>query len=124
MKAALDDFAAETGDHVIDRGHRAAGGKQIIGNQDTLAGLDGIRMDLEGIGAVFEIIGLAEGFERKFPRFTHQDDAGTELVGQRRADDKAAGFDADDLVECSCRCNDAQSDRSSGERHEGQQGAW
>src|SRR5262249_26817030 len=50
------DLSAEFFNQFCRGEGRAAGGKKIVANQNTLAGLDGVFMHFERIGAVFERI--------------------------------------------------------------------
>src|SRR5688500_17222180 len=50
------DLAAEFLDQLGNGGGGAAGGEYVIDDQHLLAGFDGVRMDLEDIGPVFESV--------------------------------------------------------------------
>ena len=61
--------------------------------------LDGVEVDLEGVGAVLERVGLADGARRQLARLADRDEAGAEPLGHRRAEDESAALDADDDVD-------------------------
>lgn len=93
------DLAAQFFDELDGGFHGAAGGKQVIYQQDALAGLNGIAVDLEGVGAVFEIVS-DPGYRRgQLARFAHWNKTGVEAVGKRGAEDESARFDAEDEVD-------------------------
>jgi hypothetical protein len=92
------DFAAQALDEFDGGLHGAASGEEVVDDDDALAGTDGVLVDLEGVGAVLEIVldGFSGGGE--LAGFADGDKAGVEAVGERGAEDKAAGFDAEDDV--------------------------
>ena len=47
-EAQAGDLAAELADELHGGLHGAAGGEQVVDDDDALAGLDGVEMDLEG----------------------------------------------------------------------------
>ena len=93
------DFAAELFDELDGGFHGAAGGEQVVDEQDALAGLDGVEVDFERVGAVFEIVGDAGYRCGQLARLADGDEAGIEAVGERGAEDESAGFDAEDEVD-------------------------
>ena len=50
------DGAAELLDQLHGRAHGAAGGEQVVYEKDALAGLDGVLVNLERVGAVLEVV--------------------------------------------------------------------
>src|SRR6185437_5272504 len=60
-EAQACDLAAELADQLDGGLHRAAGGEQVIDDDDALAGLNGVEMDLERVAAVLEVVGHACG---------------------------------------------------------------
>src|SRR5215813_3203874 len=55
-KSQSCDFAAELLNELDRRFHGAAGGEQVVDENNALAGCDGVHVDLERVGAVFEIV--------------------------------------------------------------------
>ena len=92
-------FTARSTDQINGRTGGAAGGDQVIYQQNALTRFDRIGVDFHGVGAIFQIIFLADGFPRQFTFFTHGHKTNTQLVGDCTAKDKATGFDPGDLVD-------------------------
>ena len=78
--AAISD---QLGTHVLDklacRRNGTTGGNEVIDDKDAIAGLKGIRVDLERIGAVFEFVADGHGLARKLSGLTCGDEARAEL---------------------------------------------
>ena len=94
-----DDFSAQLLDELDGGFHGAAGGEQVVDEDDALAGLDGVEMDFEGVGAVFEIIGDAGDGGGKLFGLADGDEAGIKAVSERGSKDEAAGFNAEDEID-------------------------
>ena len=67
-----DDFAAELLDELDGRVHGAAGGEQVVDDDDALAVLDGVEMDFERVGAVLEVVVDAGDLRGELFRFPIQ----------------------------------------------------
>src|SRR5208282_2528009 len=91
--AAFDD-AAELLDELGGGGGGAAGGEEVVANDDTLAGLDGVFVDFEGVGAVFQSIGDGGGFGGELLGLSNGNETGVEAIGQSGSENEAARFDA------------------------------
>ena len=76
----------------------AAGGEQVVADDDAVAGSDGVFVEFERVGAVFEGVGDGARFCGEFFRLSNGDETGAESIGERGREDEAAGFDAGDLV--------------------------
>ncbi len=63
-----------------------------------LAGLDGVGVDFERIGGVFELVGDGHRFRGEFFWFANGDESGVEAVGESRGENEAARFDSGDDV--------------------------
>ena len=86
--------------HQLGRGQGgAAGGQQVIDDQDFLAGLDAVLVDFQGVAAVFQGVLFADGPGRQLARLARRDETAAQLVGQHAAEDEAARLDAHDLVD-------------------------
>src|ERR1700710_625777 len=55
-EAQADNLSAELADELHGGLHGAAGGEQVVDDENALAGLDGVEVDLEGVGAVFQVV--------------------------------------------------------------------
>jgi hypothetical protein len=93
------DLAAELLDELDGGFHGAAGGEQVVDEDDALAGLDGVEVNLERVGAVFEIVGDAGDWRGELARLAHGDEAGIEAVGQSGAEDESARLNAEDEID-------------------------
>src|SRR5215217_7409496 len=58
------NLGAEALDQIGGGADRAAGGKKVVDDQYTHAGLDGVAVDLDSVGPVFECVFLAQGRRR------------------------------------------------------------
>ena len=76
----------------------AARGEEVVAKQDGLAGLDGVLVEFELVGAVFELVGDGGSFSGKLFWFAHGNETGTQTIGQCGGENEAAGFDAGDDV--------------------------
>ena len=75
----------------------AAGGNQVVNDKDDIAGLDGVGVDLQRIGAVFKLVALRDDLARKLAGLACGNEPCVQLVCNRGADDEAAGLGADNL---------------------------
>src|SRR5882762_8880701 len=75
------------------------GGEQIVANNYALAGLDGVFVDFERVGAVFQGIRDAGGFGGKLLRFSNGDKSCAKPVRQCGSKNEAAGLDPRDHVD-------------------------
>ncbi len=93
------DLRAALGDQLAGGTHGAAGGEQVVDDEDALALNEGVHVDLEAVVAVFEgvvhavdvageLAGLAQGYE-----------AAGEGLGDGGAEDEAAALCTDDVVD-------------------------
>ena len=64
-----------------------------------LAGRDGVGVDLDRVGAVFEVVLLGHRGAGKLARLADRDEADTERVGHGGTKDEPSSFDADDSVD-------------------------
>ena len=67
--------------------------------QAALAGTDGILMDLDTVGSIFELVFLPLDLPGKLSLFAGHHHAAIEVVRQRSPDDEPARFDGHDLVD-------------------------
>src|SRR5919109_632055 len=59
----------------------------------------GIVMHFERVGAVFELVALLVSLRRQLPRLADRNEAGTQAMRDRGAEDEAAALDSDDGVD-------------------------
>src|ERR1700682_6373523 len=95
-----DHLTSELANQANRGGCGAARGQYIIDDQDLLAGFDGIRMDLELVGSVLELVRLADGFPGQLAHLADGYETGVELDGDRRARDETARLDGGHEVGC------------------------
>jgi len=96
----IHEDAIKPGDRVIICDDLlATGGEQIVADDDTVTGFDGVFVDFQGVGAVFKGVGNCRSFCRKFSWFAHRNEARTQAISQRRRKDKTTGFYAGDDVD-------------------------
>lgn len=74
----------------------AAGGEEVVDDDDTVTGCEGVAMDFEGGGAVFEVVGGFDGLVGEFSFFTNGNEGNAEEGGDGGAEDEAPGFDGGD----------------------------
>ena len=92
-------LAAEPLDQADGGRRRPAGGQHVVDDQDPLADVDGVAVDLEQVGAVLELVLLGLDLPGQLARLADGHEAGAEPVGDRGGDDEPPGLDADDLVD-------------------------
>ena len=65
---------------------------------DALSRRDRVGLDLDRVAAVFEIVGVGDGRARQLAALAHHDEAAAEAERERRGDEEAARFDADEQI--------------------------
>ena len=68
-----NDLTAGFFDQFDRSASRTSGGQYIVVDEHPVAGDDGIGVDLEGVGAVFQVVRNGEGGERQLAFFTDRD---------------------------------------------------
>src|SRR5450759_5077506 len=85
-----DDLALES----LDQLHRPVDGptrcEQVVHDEDLLARLDRVAVDLQRVGSVFERVLDADGLRRQLAELAYGYEAGAQLVGHRGREDEAA----------------------------------
>ena len=82
----------------VDRGFGgAAGGEEVIDQDDVFSGMDGVLMDFEHGVAIFEGVGFSNRLPGEFTGFSHRDEPDSQTVGDGGAEDEPAGVDTDDF---------------------------
>src|SRR4051812_7941160 len=71
----------------------SAGGQHVVDDEDSRGAIECVRMNLEHIGAVFELIGLRALVKRKLPRLPHRDKSRPQLLGNRAAEYEPTALD-------------------------------
>src|SRR5207244_11508578 len=77
----------------------AAGGEHVVDDEDRVAGLEGVEVNLELSRPVFELILEGFGMPRELAGLAHGHQTGAQAVGHGRGDDEPARLDGDDLVD-------------------------
>src|SRR5215211_5686679 len=80
-------LAAEALDEAGGGPGGAAGGEHVVDDQDPLAGGDGVGVQLQGGGAVLERVLLGLDLVGQLAGLADGDEAGPEVVGDRRVED-------------------------------------
>jgi hypothetical protein len=75
------DFAAEAFGELRGGDGGASGGEKIVDDEDALAFLDGVLVDLKSVGAVFEVIADLGGGGGEFAGLADGNESGVEAVG-------------------------------------------
>ena len=88
-KPRPDDLALQPLDQLDRALDRAAGRQQVVDDEDLLAGLDRVAVDLEGVRPVLEGVLDGDRLGRQLAQLADRDEAGVELVGHRGAEDEA-----------------------------------
>ena len=92
------DVGADAAQQRDRRVHRPAGRQQVVEHDDALTLRNRIGLDLDRVGAVFERVFVADRGARQLVLLAHHGEAEPEPVGERRGDQEAARFDADQPV--------------------------
>lgn len=90
------DGGAGAGDEFAAGLEGAAGGEEVVDDEDALVLADGVGVNFEAVGAVFEFVADADGFAWELATFSDGDKASGEGLGDGGAEDEAAGFGTDD----------------------------
>ena len=99
MKVAPTTMPPVRADELGRRLGRAAGGDQVVDDQDALARPDGVLVDLDDVDAVFQRVLLADGLPRQLALLADRDEAAAQPVGDGAAEDEAARLDAGHRVD-------------------------
>src|SRR5215212_11057992 len=86
------DDAAGVLDELAHGAGGAAGGEEVVHDEDAVAAGDGVDVDFEGVGAVFELVGGGYGFPGELVGLAGENEALAGAVGEGSAEDEAAGF--------------------------------
>ncbi len=85
---SVSHFTTQTTDQFNGRFDSAAGCQQIVHHQNFVARFDGINVDFQLIGAVFQVVIFTDGFTRQFARFTDRYKANAQTQSYRSAKQK------------------------------------
>src|SRR6267142_1803824 len=94
---AFDD-AAELLDELHSSGGGASSGKQIVADDDALAGFHGVFVNFERVRAVLQRVGNAGGLGGELLWLANGNEAGAEPVGQGGGENEAARLDSRDDI--------------------------
>src|ERR671916_1497530 len=85
-------------DEVAHRAGRAAGRQQVVRHEYAGALAYGVVVGFQGVGAVLKVVGGGDRLPRELVRLAGQDQAFSGPVGERGAEDEAAGLGGEDVV--------------------------
>src|SRR5829696_782416 len=91
-KCDAGDDAARVLDELAHSAGGAAGGEEVVGDEDAGAWRYGVGVGFQGVGAVLEFVGGGNGFAGKFVRLAGEDEPFAGAVGEGCAEDEAAGL--------------------------------
>src|ERR1035437_326683 len=92
------DLALQPLDQLDSPADRSAGGEKIVDDQHSLARLDGVLVDLKGVGAVLEGVLHRYGFGWKLAKLSDGDQPGVKLVGDWAAENEATRLHSHDQI--------------------------
>src|SRR5271165_898428 len=98
-KASGNDVRAEFAQELHRAFGRAAGGDEIVDENDALVHGHGVLVHLHFVEPVFKRIGDRHRDMRKLALLANGNESGRELMGDRAAKDESARLDARDLVD-------------------------
>src|SRR5271166_4931871 len=93
------DVAPQLLHQLYGRLHRAPRRQQVVHQDNILARLDGVEMNFERVRPILQIVGNAGRRSRQLSRLSYGDKSSVQAVGERRAEDEAARFDAKHQVD-------------------------
>ena len=96
-EVVIDGRGVEFPDEAVHGADGAAGREEVVMDQDHVARGDRVEVELDGVDAVFLGIGFGDGGRGELAGLAGEDEACAEAAGDRRAHDKAAGLNPDDL---------------------------
>src|SRR5579863_5151412 len=93
----------DAGAEALEQPPRSGGGaarcEQVVDDQHVVATADGVGVDLERIGPVFERILFAKLVVRQLSGLSNRDESGADRIRDRSAEDVSARLDPDDIVD-------------------------
>src|SRR3989442_9570170 len=99
QEADPDDAPPELVHQAGRRLRGPAGGEQVVDDDDGLARLDRIFMNLEYCRAILERVGFRNLLAGQLALLAYGNEAGVEQVGERPSEDEAARLDPDDQLD-------------------------
>src|SRR5439155_8090333 len=92
-------LSAQLSNKIAGRLRRATGRQKIVDNQHVLSLVHRVIVDLESVGAVFEIVLGAQRFRWQFSDFADRREPCTDTIGHGGAKNESPTLDADDDVD-------------------------
>src|SRR5262247_1841438 len=86
-----DHLASQLLDQTQCGGHRPAGREQVIDGEHALTGPDGVFVHRQRVTAVLELVFYLDRLAGQLAELAHRDEAGSQLVGDRTAENEPAG---------------------------------
>ncbi len=97
-EGGANHLAAEPLDEIDRSDGGAAGGQQVVDDENTHAGANRVGVDFEGRGPILEVVVGANGLVGQVPELARRHEAGAEPVDEPGGEKKAAAFHRDDAV--------------------------
>src|SRR3954470_44915 len=94
QETGADDVATQLANQIYRRGNRASRCEQIIDHQDASTLGDAVAMDLEGVGAVFQLVFRAQRLGGKLAELADGHEPYAQEIGQRCRENESAGLHA------------------------------
>src|SRR5262245_24451219 len=94
-----DDVSAEFFDQPDYGFGRAAGRQEVVRDDYVVALADRVPVNFECVLAVFKVVAVAFDLRRQFLRLADGNEAGPQVIGQRRGENEAARHDADYAID-------------------------
>ncbi len=92
------NLSTRTNKQLSSRKRGAASGDQIIDDEHAMTGLQGVVVDLQPIGSIFERVINAYSRAGQLPRLSNGKNSGTERARYGRAEDETPRFDPGDQI--------------------------
>jgi hypothetical protein len=73
----------------------AAGGEEVVGDNDAMAVADSVAMDLKGVLTIFQIVRNRRALSRQLAWFAYRHEPCSKVIRQRGRKDKTTRFDSD-----------------------------
>ena len=103
-----DDVGVEGFEEFDGGSGSAAGGEEVIDEEDVFARFDGVFVDFDDGFAVFEGVGHRARGPWEFSLFSHGNEACAENMSNAGSEDEATGINADDTVDFGVSCGGSE----------------
>src|SRR5579859_4779307 len=80
-ESKTDDSGPELPNQFHRGFHRSASSQKIVNDQNILPRLDGVEVNFECIGSIFQVVGYAGSRRGQFVRLAHRYESGVQAIG-------------------------------------------